>query len=248
MAGAEFGVSPIVDMEPAEAHPGLDELAADAVEAGLTVTSEVRYGGASRLLLETSEDGALLVVGSRGLGGFRRLLLGSVSHQCATHARRPVVVVRPPADGAASDRAVSRIVVGVDGSPASRAALRWAHDFARGEVPVLALGAWTKSVFGADELQSEMERWFQHAQGSFDAAVDAVEDDIAERGRFERKFLRGGPAVVLVDECAPTALLVVGERGHHGLTAGLLGSVATEVLHRAPCPVAVVPAPPADNE
>jgi nucleotide-binding universal stress UspA family protein len=53
-------------------------------------------GAAPRVLLEQAEDAELLVVGSRGLGGFRGLLLGSVSQQCAHHAQCPVVIVPTP--------------------------------------------------------------------------------------------------------------------------------------------------------
>ena len=56
-------------------------------------TSAVR-GQAARVLLDTSKDAVLLVVGSRGLGGFRELLLGSVSQQCAHYSTCPVVIVR----------------------------------------------------------------------------------------------------------------------------------------------------------
>jgi nucleotide-binding universal stress UspA family protein len=51
-------------------------------------------GQAARVLLDASKDADLLVVGSRGLGGFRELLLGSVSQQCAQHSLCPVVIVR----------------------------------------------------------------------------------------------------------------------------------------------------------
>lgn len=51
-------------------------------------------GSAAGCILEAARDSALLVVGSRGLGGFTRLLLGSVSHQVVRHAHRPVAVVR----------------------------------------------------------------------------------------------------------------------------------------------------------
>ncbi len=242
MAGAEFGVAPLTDMEPGEALPGLEALAQDAIDAGVEVTSEVRYGGASRVLLDDSEEAALLVVGSRGLGGFRRLLLGSVSHQCATHAHGPVVVVPCADDEAPAESVVSRLVVGVDGSAASCEALRWAHAFAQGRLPVVAIGAWSPSGFGADELHTEPERMFQHARLSFEQAVDALEADIGAPGCFERKFVSGRPGVALVEECDDTTLVVVGERGHRGLMHGLLGSVATEVLHHAPCPVGVIPA------
>jgi nucleotide-binding universal stress UspA family protein len=58
------------------------------------VQTKVVEGPAARVLLGEAADADLLVVGSRGLGGFRELVLGSVSQQCAHHARCPVVIVR----------------------------------------------------------------------------------------------------------------------------------------------------------
>jgi nucleotide-binding universal stress UspA family protein len=63
---------------------------------GVEVEQVTVEGAAPRVLLEQAEDAELLVVGSRGLGGFRGLLLGSVSQQCAHHAQCPVVVVPTP--------------------------------------------------------------------------------------------------------------------------------------------------------
>jgi nucleotide-binding universal stress UspA family protein len=63
---------------------------------GVEVERRVVEGSPAETLVEASEGAELLVVGSRGHGGFRQLLLGSVSHQCALHARCPVVVVPSP--------------------------------------------------------------------------------------------------------------------------------------------------------
>ncbi len=69
-------------------------LSAVSVE-GVEVTRDVQEGSASAVILEAADDADLLVVGSRGNGGFTRLLLGSVSNQVAHHARCPVLIVRP---------------------------------------------------------------------------------------------------------------------------------------------------------
>ena len=59
------------------------------------ITTTVRSGGAAAVLCEVAEGADLLVVGARGLGGFRGLLLGSVTHQVVAHAPCPVVVTVP---------------------------------------------------------------------------------------------------------------------------------------------------------
>lgn len=60
---------------------------------GLEMTRTVREGSAANVLIETSEDAEMLVVGTRGHGGFVGMLLGSVSAQCAHHSRCPLVIV-----------------------------------------------------------------------------------------------------------------------------------------------------------
>lgn len=70
----------------------LDEARAEAREVQIeTIAVE---GQPAKVLVEVAKGADLLVVGSRGLGGFRELLLGSVSQQCAQHATCPVVIVR----------------------------------------------------------------------------------------------------------------------------------------------------------
>jgi nucleotide-binding universal stress UspA family protein len=63
---------------------------------GILVTGRVCDPPVGKALIEASTDADMLVVGSRGLSGLKELALGSVSKECAQHARCPVVIVRPP--------------------------------------------------------------------------------------------------------------------------------------------------------
>jgi nucleotide-binding universal stress UspA family protein len=100
-----FGWAPALDQEALDevrrsAEEALEEwIAAIAVADAygeVEVTQSAVEGPPGPVLLEKSEGAELLVVGSRGLGGFKELLLGSVSHQCAQHASCPVVIIRHP--------------------------------------------------------------------------------------------------------------------------------------------------------
>jgi len=83
----------------AEAERELAESVAAVDTSGIEVERVTVEGPAGRSLLAASEGAAMLVVGSRGRGGFKGLLLGSVSGQCTQHADCPVVVVRDGREG-----------------------------------------------------------------------------------------------------------------------------------------------------
>ena len=84
---------PPIDVEAA-AKEVLTERTRQLVAEGVEVDGEVSNELASQSLIQASSDADLLVVGARGTGGFKGLLLGSVSDQCAHHAHCPVVIVR----------------------------------------------------------------------------------------------------------------------------------------------------------
>jgi nucleotide-binding universal stress UspA family protein len=98
--GFGYGFAPVPDEMLKGLAQGAEELLAQAAEVareaapGLDLTTHVADGPAAPALIEASREADMLVVGSRGIGGFRELMLGSVSAQCAHHAACPVVIVR----------------------------------------------------------------------------------------------------------------------------------------------------------
>lgn len=97
------GFSPVVGADLGDlrrrAEVALDALLHEVASAGsgVVVEQHVVEGAPATVLVDESRDADLLVVGSRGHGGFAGLLLGSVSQQCAHHATCPVVIVRASA-------------------------------------------------------------------------------------------------------------------------------------------------------
>ena len=165
------------DFRPETADESLAELTAELTPRGVAVEGFIEYGGVATVLLDACERADLLVVGTRGLGGFSRLLLGSNSQQCATHARVPVAVVPGGTD---DDAAIEQIVVGMDGSAGARAALAWALDFATPDTGIRVVSAWSGG-FGNDLEDRPVET--QALLAEVHATVDEVEQARAMSGR-----------------------------------------------------------------
>ena len=213
-----------------------------AIDPDLEVTTQLEpQDSVAAVLTEASRNAGLLVVGSRGRGGFAGLLLGSVSVTVASHAHCPVVVVRTnPATAGVPGRPV---VVGVDGSPASVSAVDYAFDQAsRWGLPLVAVHAWElPSLFGP------VPPWMPEEVEEMRMAEKALLSE-SLAGHMERypdvnvtsMVHRGGPAHVILTAADDAELLVVGSRGLGGFRGLLLGSVSQAVLHHATCPVVVV--------
>lgn len=139
---------------------------------------------------------------------------------------------------------MGKIVVGVDGSPGSRAALHWAHDEAAlRKATLVTVTVWQFPVmtslpaFGAMPPPEDMG-------GDAEAALlrTLSEEGIAASDEVPVTTVvaEGAAAPALLDAAADADLLVVGSRGHGGFTGLLLGSVSQQCVSHAPCPVVVV--------
>lgn len=227
------------DAFEAHTHEQLDRLARELRSSvDVAVETIVCRGGAAASLLDAAGHGSLLVVGTRGRGGFSRLALGSTSTQCATHAEIPTAVI--PAG--APIGSVRRIVVGVDGSDNSIAAARWAIDFAVAGTTIECVMAWdvtplvaSEQAFVIPETTDVVRRRFRAQIAALRQSTDRRDVDIVER------FEDGLPRTVLRGAAHEGDLFVMGARGQGAISSLLLGSVSSWLLHHVDRPIVVVP-------
>lgn len=209
-----------------------------------TLTPLLRASYASALV-QAGDEADMIVVGSRGLGGFKTLLLGSTSYRTATHAPCPVVVIREGEQETAGD-AGRDIVVGIDDSRAARRALWWALDEAeRRGVRVAVVHGYVDpgthvpgDIATRDEIERTLERAHAEALDVIDRALHIVEPPAGVS--IERVAEAGTAARVVLDH-ADGRLVVVSTRGHGAVGRALVGSVSHQILHHITGPVVVVP-------
>jgi nucleotide-binding universal stress UspA family protein len=196
---------------------------------GLEAEIGVTAGVPAAVLVEESRSAALVVVGSRGIGGFRGRLVGSVSAQVAAYAHAPVIVVRPPVPGEPG----MGVVVGVDGSPGSPATLEFAFDEAAAHGNrLVAVYAWEAHPQEVD-AQREADRALAELLAGW---PEKYPDVIVERRAVHSR----DPVGTLLAESRNAALVVVGHRGRGGFAGLRLGSVSDGLVRHACRTVAVV--------
>jgi nucleotide-binding universal stress UspA family protein len=200
---------------------------ARAEQPQLTVETALLPGDPRAALISAGEEAELLVIGSHGLSGVRGMLVGSVAHGVAGRVSCDVVLVSE-----LPSLPRGEIVAGIDGSPASRSVLDFA--FAEAELRGTRLRvvyAWTwpepEPVDEGAERLMVRETLAGHRERH--PGVNVVEE-----------IVQGHPVEALREAATGADLLVVGSRGR-GTFAGLvLGSVSQALLHRSPCPLAVI--------
>lgn len=136
-----------------------------------------------------------------------------------------------------------RIVVGVDGSAPSNAALAWAiRQAALTGASVEAVTTWEfPYIYGYPVPVADVDWGDLAEQVSGDALAEAAPAlDSAGQVKITPEIIEGDAAEVLLKESAGASLLVIGSRGHGGFAEALLGSVGQRCVHHATCPVVII--------
>ncbi|MEU4234467.1 universal stress protein [Nonomuraea sp. NPDC026600] len=219
---------------------GALEAAADKARAlapDMEVSTELLSGNVIESLVAEAAAADSIVLGSRGLGGFAGMVLGSVGLGMAGHAAGPVVVVRGP-----SVVQHGQVVVGYDGSGHSRAAMEYAIEQARArEARLHVVYAWNMPVLTSYTVGygSLLEETFEQEVRAARERVLSWRDENRDIEITDEQVCEH-PVSALAKASASADLLVVGSRGLGGFASAVLGSVSHGVLYHAACPVAVV--------
>ena len=187
-------------------------------------------------MVDMSQDADMVVVGCRGLGGVKGLLLGSVSSALVHHAHCPVAVIHDE-DPLMPDPSHAPVAVGIDGSPASELATAIAFEEAsRRGVDLIAVHVWSDHTEDlVDGFLENLGDWAEEALAERLAGWAERYPDVTVHRVLEKER----PARRLLEQAEKAQLLVVGSHGRGGLEGLLLGSVSSAVAHGARLPVIV---------
>jgi len=242
-AGAEVFVSPATDLEKIlrERGEALLARASECVPKGAEVTRHLMTGSPADVILRVAEHEMveLVVVGARGLGRVRELLLGSVSHRVIYHATCPVMVVH--GEGGSSIR---RVLAPVENAEDGENLLRFLkkQPFPESlEMRVLHVVPVADPLWPLDALQSE--KHVREAIERSTALTSGIAQCLSTLGHRAAGVTGLGAASVAIlreAESFGAQLVVMGARQRSGASRFLLGSVSYSIAHQARCPVLVL--------
>ncbi|MEE1803501.1 MULTISPECIES: universal stress protein [unclassified Streptomyces] len=223
-----------------EARDTLDAAAARVARehADIPVSTVLSRDEAAESLLEAAGEDGTVVVGSRGLGGFTALLVGSVGLRTAARANGPVVVVRHVTEDAGG---VVTVAVRDDGD---RDALMYAARTARlrhASLRVVSVWMFLQNVGSMATMVDDLSGLAEAESEATAHMVEPVRKEFPELTVTVETVRATSVAGALVEAAQDADLLVVGARRPAHRIGSPLGRVTHAVLHHAPCPVAVIP-------
>ncbi|WP_245931567.1 universal stress protein [Actinokineospora auranticolor] len=195
-------------------------------------------------LVEESAKACLVVLGSRGLGGFSGILIGSTAVALTARGKCPVAVIRGRTEDGAPP-STGPVVVGVDGTPTSEPALAVAFEQAASRgADLVAVHAWTDfaSITAHTYAHQSAVDWdaMENREGEVLAQQLAAWREKYPAVTARQVVSRDRPVRSLLDNAENAQLLVVGCRDHGGFTGMLHGSTSQALIHHASCPLVVV--------
>ncbi|MEU3744169.1 MULTISPECIES: universal stress protein [Streptomyces] len=208
---------------------------AHARQPGVKATSSLLDGFPAGALAGLSHEAGMIVLGSRHLSRTEEFLsTGSLAVPVTAQAHCPVVVV---GDAEHVTQETPYLVVGIDGSESSRAALAWAFEEADlRRCALRAIAVWQPPVFSlhsGDTLFHTERRLLSETTAGWAEKYPDV--------RLTHEVSIGSPVETLASAAEHALALVVGRRGRGGYTGMRVGSVVHGLLHRAHCPVITIP-------
>jgi nucleotide-binding universal stress UspA family protein len=215
----------------------LEQVAAQAERAGVEYIALSSWGNVPQTILETAaaEDCDLIVLGSRGLLGWKRLMLGSISNVVAVKAERPVLIVKRPPLVAPGTPPWRRILVATGGSPWSNAAVDYALQLAHAqslEVCLLHVER-ARGQRNEDAADAEGKRLLTLAENRAAAAGVTYDARLAFSGDIAGTILD----TANTKQCDA---IILGSRGLTGWKRLMLGSISNAVAAKAEQPVLIV--------
>jgi nucleotide-binding universal stress UspA family protein len=223
---------------------------------GTLAQAHLAEGGAPQEIVSLAEEvgAGLIVMGSRGQGGIRRALMGSVSLSVVHHAHCSVLVVRSSGDQQEKRYPPGKVLLAFDGSKEASAAARVAVEFANAtgsELHILHVTASEPypppfAYIPYDEMEAweareaNLERDEERARSLVERQAQRMEAQGAKVAEVHLLFGKADKEIVRLAEDLGAGLVVVGNRGRGGIRRALMGSVSDSVVKHAHCPVLVV--------
>jgi nucleotide-binding universal stress UspA family protein len=213
----------------------LAHTAARAMHAGVPHVALLRWGNVAETILQTAaeEQCDLIVLGSRGLSGFKRLMLGSISNAVAAKAQCPVLVIKQPP---LAPLRWHRVLVATGGSPWSDAAVDHAIELARVQHLEVCL------LYVDQRRPRRMDSLFSLTSDGTNVLALAEARAAAADVPYAAKLAQGDVTATILATATEQQcdVIILGSRGLTGFKRLMLGSTSNAVSATAPVPVLIV--------